>query len=108
MPYPTQPASRETYHTYRGACAYAVPVQAHALAQLGGSVFAELHAAGVPARVYTDDRGLPVSPPPPADMPAMECPWCGQGFARHRALRTHVARMHRQLSTLARGYAGHD
>eukprot|EP00959_Pyramimonas_sp_CCMP1952_P451958 9462719-Pyramimonas_sp.AAC.1 len=70
--------------------------------------FAEVHAAGVPARVYTDDRGLLEPPPPPADMPAVERPWCGQEFARHRALRTRVARARRQLSTLAKGYAGHD
>eukprot|EP00959_Pyramimonas_sp_CCMP1952_P173031 3616147-Pyramimonas_sp.AAC.1 len=38
----------------------------------------------------------------------MECPWCGAGSTRHRAMRTQLARMNRQLSTLARVYAGHD
>ena len=69
--------------------------------------FITAHAAGVPARVYTDERGLLVPPPPPEIAHNMECPWCGMIFHRHRALRTHVARMHRQLSTLAKGYADH-
>eukprot|EP00959_Pyramimonas_sp_CCMP1952_P163629 3420771-Pyramimonas_sp.AAC.1 len=86
----------EAHHTHWGARVHAVSEQMHT------------GAAHRVALLRRNERGPLVQPPESAAVTQMERPWCGEAFVRHGALRTHMARMHRQLVTIARRYAGFD
>eukprot|EP00959_Pyramimonas_sp_CCMP1952_P405259 8493727-Pyramimonas_sp.AAC.1 len=59
-------------------------------AHMEKSFFDAAAEAGVPRRIYTDERGLRLTPPAPPPVFHMRCPWCGAAFSRMRALRAHI------------------